>query len=121
MAILIGKVKAEVFSKVRGASREQFFATCCFAPEPSRARTMNMRGMTASLHWNGMRRGGRYGLLYSEPFGSGYGLNLLMNVDQLPRAVRPPGPWPAPAHVPSKLSPFPPVKNGPPQSAYAQS
>lgn len=45
-----------------------------------------------------------------------YGTSLLMRVDQLPRAVRPPGPWLAPPQVPSRLSPDPPAKNGPPQA-----
>src|SRR5258706_439534 len=49
-----------------------------------------------------------------------YGVNLLMNVDQLPSAARVPGPWLEPPHVPSKLSPVPPTKNGPPQSVYEQ-
>lgn len=45
----------------------------------------------------------------------GYGVNLLMRVDQLASAVRVPGAPAVAAHVPSKLSPVPPVKNGPPQ------
>ena len=45
-----------------------------------------------------------------------YGVSLLMRVDQLASAERTPGPWLAPAHVPSRLSPVPPTKNGPPQS-----
>ena len=44
-----------------------------------------------------------------------YGVNWLMNVDQLPSAARVPGALGEPAHVPSKLSPLPPAKNGPPQ------
>src|SRR4029077_11444270 len=49
-----------------------------------------------------------------------YGVSLLIRVDQLPSAERGPGPWDGPAHVPSKLSPLPPKKNGPPQSVYTQ-
>src|SRR5439155_16014947 len=45
-----------------------------------------------------------------------YGVSLLMRVDQFARAVRTPGPCDAPAQVPSRLSPAPPAKNGPPQS-----
>ena len=44
-----------------------------------------------------------------------YGVSLLIRVDQLPSAARVPGPWLAPAQVPSRLSPVPPAKNGPPQ------
>src|SRR5690348_12365690 len=40
----------------------------------------------------------------------------LIRVDQVASAVRTPGPWLAPAQVPSRLSPVPPAKNGPPQS-----
>lgn len=43
-----------------------------------------------------------------------------MRVAQLPSAARAPGPWLEPPHVPSKLSPLPPAKNGPPQSVYEQ-
>lgn len=46
-----------------------------------------------------------------------YGVSLLIRVDQLASAARAPGPWLAPPHVPSKLSPVPPEKNGPPQLA----
>ena len=49
-----------------------------------------------------------------------YGVNLLINVDQLAIAARTPGPWLAPPQVPSRLSPVPPTKNGPPQSVYEQ-
>src|SRR5207248_1111529 len=45
-----------------------------------------------------------------------YGVSLLIRVDQFASAVRPPGPWVAPPHVPSRLSPEPSAKNGPPQS-----
>jgi hypothetical protein len=44
------------------------------------------------------------------------GVYLLIRVDQLPSAPRLPGPWLAPAQVPSRLSPLPPAKNGPAQS-----
>src|SRR5881227_90250 len=46
---------------------------------------------------------------------SGQGVNLLMRVDQLPSAVRTPVPLGGLAQVPSRLSPLPPAKNGPPQ------
>jgi hypothetical protein len=45
-----------------------------------------------------------------------YGVSLLIRVDQFASAERGPGPCPAPPHVPSKLSPVPPTKNGPPQA-----
>ena len=48
--------------------------------------------------------------------GQGYGVSLLIRVDQLPSAARTPGPCLGPAQVPSRLSPLPPAKNGPPQS-----
>jgi hypothetical protein len=47
---------------------------------------------------------------------SAYGVSLLILVDQFASAVREPGPCDAPPHVPSRLSPEPPTKNGPPQS-----
>lgn len=46
---------------------------------------------------------------------SGYGVNLLIRVDQLPIAARVPIPPGVPAQVPSRLSPDPPLKKGPPQ------
>jgi hypothetical protein len=44
-----------------------------------------------------------------------YGVSSLIRVDQLPSAERTPTPPGEPAHVPSRLSPLPPAKNGPPQ------
>src|SRR6266550_4873200 len=44
-----------------------------------------------------------------------YGVSLLIRVDQLPSAERTPTPPGEPAHIPSRLSPLPPEKNGPPQ------
>src|SRR5262249_16560887 len=43
-----------------------------------------------------------------------YGVSLLIRVDQFPWAVRSPGPCVGPAHVPSRLSPLPSTKKGPP-------
>ena len=43
-----------------------------------------------------------------------YGVNLLMNVDQFANEVRVPTPPSEGAQEPSKLSPVPPAKNGPP-------
>src|SRR5204863_439577 len=43
-----------------------------------------------------------------------YGVSLLVRVDQFASPVRFPGPWLAPPQVPSRLSPLPPAKNGPP-------
>jgi hypothetical protein len=44
-----------------------------------------------------------------------YGVSSLILVDQLASAERVPTPPGVPAHVPSRLSPLPPAKNGPPQ------
>jgi hypothetical protein len=54
----------------------------------------------------------------SRPLGNNfcYGVSLLIRVFQSASAVRVPAPWLAPPHVPSRLSPLPPAKNGPPQS-----
>ena len=49
-----------------------------------------------------------------------YGVILLIRVDQLPSAARMPVAPAEPAHVPSRLSPVPPAKNGPPQAVYKQ-
>ena len=48
------------------------------------------------------------------PYGR-YGVSLLIRVDQLPNAALVPGAPADGAHVPRRLSPVPPVKNGPPQ------
>src|SRR5437773_4101979 len=45
-----------------------------------------------------------------------YGVSLLMRVDQFARAVRTQGPCDAPPHVPRRLSPAPPTKQGPPHA-----
>ena len=58
---------------------------------------------------------GRAGAALRTGRAVGYGVSLLIRVDQFASAVRGPGPWLAPAHVPSRLSPVPPAKNGPPQ------
>ena len=53
---------------------------------------------------------------HKSHFIADYGVSLLIRVFQSPSAVRVPGPWLAPPHVPSRLSPEPPAKNGPPQA-----
>src|SRR6059036_3554173 len=68
----------------------------------------------------GKERAGLWPALSSLLVGPPYGVNLLIRVDQLPSAARAPGPWLAPPHVPSRLSPVPPAKNGPPQLTYVQ-
>src|SRR5436190_842835 len=55
------------------------------------------------------------GPLFVPHLAGRYGVSLLIRVDQLPSAARVPGPWLAPPQVPSRLSPVPPAKNGPPQ------
>ena len=63
-----------------------------------------------------MQKGGpalRPALQSSSDLPVDYGVNLLIRVDQFASAVRGPGARAqAPAHVPSRLSPVPPTKNG---------
>src|SRR5262245_37135566 len=78
-----------------------------------RTRTARRRSTAASTPL-GRREGRRAGPLVCVDEPVGYGVNLLIRVDQLPSAARTPGAPGAVAHVPRRLSPLVAPKNRPP-------